>query len=154
MEDRIRAEIIRRLNWNANKRDDLLRQLDDLNREDERLKIGLSVRDAVASELGIAEPTLESQGYVPPATKARKKPDGTPTMPEMISAILIEAETEGHVKLESQEIIQRVRAKWWPDAQSNDISPLLWRLSKTGKLIKMGTAYALPSRSEHKAEHG
>lgn len=126
------------------RRSDVLRRLDDLNREQERL-------DQETKEVEIAQRVLKSlsaetdsneKSYIPPHTKIGRKPEGIPTIAEMIETALSIQELFGADDgLESHAIIQHIRGKWWPDAQGNDIAPLLWRLVKQGKLAKNGNKY-------------
>lgn len=147
MDDAIRNEMVRRIDNVREKRDRLLRQVDDVNRELERLEISLSTYDSIKADVE-GEPSGNVKGAIPPATKAKKKPEGTPTIAEMINMVLVDAKAKGTDALESQEIVHRIRAKWWPDAQSNDIAPLMWRLAKNEKLKKIGTKYSLISEIE------
>jgi len=75
-------------------------------------------------------------------TVNRKKPEGIPTIYIMAVTLLRES---GVHWMEGQDFVQAIRNRWWPTADSNDITPTLWRLAKTGKLVKNGTKYALPA---------
>ena len=70
----------------------------------------------------------------------RKKPAGIPTIFVMTLTLFRE---NGVHWMDGHEIVQAIRKRWWPTADNNDISPTLWRLAKTGKLVKRGTEYGL-----------
>ena len=121
----------------------LLQQLDDLNREQQRLEQEAQELDIAARVLNRLSPdeTEQSKNYTPPWTKPGKKPDGIPAMSDMIQTVLLAAEKDGIAELETQNIVNAIRIKWWPDAQNNDVAPVLWRQAKIGRLIKNGTRY-------------
>lgn len=133
-------------------------ELKDVQREKEveierlaRLDAERSQAEQRINELTITERTLarmlsvELPEPLKPATSdgaKRKKPDGIPTIYVMTLTLFRE---RGVHWLEGQEIVQAIRERWWPTADNNDISPTLWRLSKTEKLVKAGTKYGLPA---------
>ncbi len=101
------------------------------------------------NELTITERTLarllsvelpELSGPLAPEAAKRKKPAGIPTIYMMALTLFRE---RGVHFMEGHEIVRAIRERWWPTADNNDISPTLWRLSKTGKLVKNGTKYGL-----------
>jgi hypothetical protein len=113
--------------------------------------------DQEANDLAVTERTLArllsvelpDMVEVPdhrPDVARRRKPKGIPSVYTMTATILRES-NDVHERrwLEAQDIVQLIRAKWWPNAESTDITPTLWRLSKTDKLLKRGSQYALPA---------
>jgi hypothetical protein len=76
------------------------------------------------------------------------KPAGIPTVPEMITQILQQAETEGHSSLQSKTFLEVIQGKWWPEATSELVGPTLWRLWKAERLNKDGDQYSLPKKNK------
>ena len=121
-------------------------RLSDLERERAMLEVE-------ASELAITERTLAKLNKIDlpkifsaPAPRdahqtTRKKPRGIPTIYVMVLTLFRD---RGDHLIEGAELVQAIKDRWWPTANNNDISPTLWRLHKTGKLIKKGTKYAVP----------
>ncbi|MEA2841824.1 MAG: hypothetical protein QOF41_3154 [Methylobacteriaceae bacterium] len=78
-----------------------------------------------------------------PATS--KKPDHLPTVPDMIVRVLehVQANTleDG---LTPEAILAEIRSRYWPEARSNDVGPIVWRMAvKEGRLQKIGALYSL-----------
>jgi hypothetical protein len=73
---------------------------------------------------------------------ARKqvKPDGLPTLVEMIVAVLAEAAKQGRDSLAPREIRAAIRKRWWPDAPHHVVSSAVWRLGNMDRLRKVGAA--------------
>ncbi len=75
-----------------------------------------------------------------------KKPDGFPTMPELIVMAL------RHEKrpLEPREITAVIRRNWWPDVENHKIGSIVWRLNNRNDIQKVeGTStYRLPPKEE------
>lgn len=84
-------------------------------------------------------------------TKAPRKPKGIPTMYRMACDILRVSGSAGRPWLDAVEIANAIRERWWPNCEASFVQPQLWRLAKTGKLLKQGSRYALPSRGHEKA---
>lgn len=99
-------------------------------------------------DVDLPEPTANRH----PKVAVRKKPDGIPTVYIMAATILREASEDGQAWMEPQEIVRAIRERWWPDADSNDINPTLWRLYKNLKLSKKGNKYGLPLGARSKLE--
>jgi hypothetical protein len=104
------------------------------------------------SDLAVTERTLarllhvdlpEQEKNTPSKFAIRKKPDGIPTVYEMTVALLLEARKTGQSWVEPQEIVRGIREKWWPDVESNDVNPTLWRLYRNQKLSKKDNRYGL-----------
>lgn len=73
------------------------------------------------------------------------KPPGTPTVPEMIVEVLLRPHLLGYPGLEPKDITAKIRERWWPDAPSQSIGPIVWRMWKKDKrLVRDGALYALP----------
>ena len=101
------------------------------------------------SELELAEKVLLRFGVVPsepvarPASELSGKPEGTPTTPNMILALLREAQAQGKAGLEPKEMQITISKRWWPSVKSEDIGPTAWRMWKDGRLAKSGSLYML-----------
>ncbi len=78
------------------------------------------------------------------ATESTGKPEGIPTMPQMIYEALRDAKARGQKGLEPKDITAFIAAKWWPDVKINNVGPIAWRLYKSEKLAKRQSRYRLP----------
>ena len=76
-----------------------------------------------------------------PAKLMPVKPDGIPTMPEMITAVLSENSYRG---MSPKDIMAEIARRWWPAVSSEYVGPIAWRMWKQGRLEKDGAVYALP----------
>lgn len=106
-------------------------------------------------ELGL-EPDLESRRYDlvtaaeeeaarQEAEVEKRKPEGAPTVPEMILEVLLRPHLLGDPGLEPKAILAKIRERWWKDAPSASVGPIAWRMwKKEGRLVKDGNLYSLP----------
>jgi hypothetical protein len=72
------------------------------------------------------------------------KPEGIPTMPNMIFEALRDAKARGLKGLEPKDIAAYIAAKWWPEVKINNVGPIAWRLYKSDRLAKRQSKYRLP----------
>jgi hypothetical protein len=72
------------------------------------------------------------------------KPEGIPTMPDMIFEALKDAKARGLKGLEPKDITAFIAAKWWPSVKINNVGPIAWRLYKNERLTKRQAKYRLP----------
>jgi hypothetical protein len=112
---------------------------------------GTKLVDIAASRAALAayEPGQEAQFAVAVAadairqkgasTRQKRKPDGLPTVVEMVIAIL-EGEEVGMRPRDIAKIAQR---KWWPDLQPAAVNAAVWKLAGRGRLEKDGHLYKL-----------
>jgi hypothetical protein len=115
-------------------------RIDELKRELPELVTAEKVLSRLAGRSGNeAGPSDES---VAP-TGLGGKPEGTPTVPAMISAILTDAEKGGKHGLEPKEMTAEISKRWWPSVAGEMISPIAWRMWKRGQLKKDGPRYRL-----------
>lgn len=77
-----------------------------------------------------------------PAANGTPRPEGIPTVPQMVTELLLEAEKNGKRGLRSTEIMSGINARWWPGVATNLIMPTVYRciardywFAKEGKLI-------------------
>lgn len=82
-------------------------------------------------------------GPEPVATTA--KPEGTPTVPQMIVEALKDAAAKGQDGLTPAEMTAYIAQRWWPNVKGVAVSPIAWRMwSHNKKLVKEGSLYKLP----------
>jgi hypothetical protein len=86
--------------------------------------------------------------YVPANDAVAGKPEGIPTMPEMIFEALRDAKNRGLKGLEPKDIAAYIAAKWWPGVKINNVGPIAWRLYSKDKLAKRNSKYRLPDEAE------
>jgi len=99
-----------------------------------------------AQEIGVALRVIEK--YTPPEVrtsavdvKGKPRPEGIPTIFEMVAFVLKEAGNEG---LTAGQIVERVRLRYWPGLANAQFQPSLYRFKKEGRLIKSGNRFRLP----------
>jgi hypothetical protein len=80
------------------------------------------------------------------------KPNGVPTIPDMILTILEKAKEQGHTTIQPKEFLALIRDEWWPEAPAEHVAPTLWRMAKAGRLHKEGDGYSLPKKDEAPAQ--
>lgn len=95
-----------------------------------------------------ANAVVESKDQAAPKTP---KPDGLPTMPELI---LMALRQTSH-PLEPREIAEVIRRNWWPDVDGKKIGSIVWRLNNRDDIQKVeGTStYRLPQKDEASDEN-
>jgi hypothetical protein len=71
--------------------------------------------------------------------RQKRKPDGLPTVVEMVLAIL-EGEEAG---MRPRDIAKIAQLKWWPDLRPAAVNAAVWRLAGEGRLEKDGNLYKL-----------
>lgn len=74
-----------------------------------------------------------------------EKPDGTPTLAEMILQTLSEANTRGVPSMAPKEITAAIRQRWWPAARAESVGSVAWRMADRKQLAKEDGRYSLPS---------
>ena len=77
--------------------------------------------------------------WKPARLRQKRKPDGLPTVIEMVLAIL-EGEEAG---MRPRDITRIARRKWWPDLQPAAVNAAVWKLAGRGRLEKDGHLYKL-----------
>lgn len=72
------------------------------------------------------------------------------SMPDMITKALQAESLFGDTSegLEPREILSSIRQLIWPQAKSEAVSSIVWRMWKRGQLEKIGTRYRLPQKNE------
>jgi hypothetical protein len=72
--------------------------------------------------------------------RRKHKPEGLPTLANMVLAALKNGETDG---MRSCEIANAIRKTWWPGVKTPDVGAAVWRLAGAGRLEKSGNRYRL-----------
>jgi hypothetical protein len=123
--------------------------------EAERIQLMLKIVDAVASPPEAVPPShplpaaMRKSPPAPaadatrreqkPAQRQKRKPDGLPTVAEMVFAIL-EGEEVG---MRPRDIAKIARRKWWPGLRGAAVNAVVWKLAGKGRLEKDGRLYRL-----------
>ncbi|MCW5696619.1 MAG: hypothetical protein KIS96_07770 [Bauldia sp.] len=75
-----------------------------------------------------------------------RKPEGTPTVPQMITLLLRDAVREGKDGMSPTDLLEGVQVRWWPTAVPTDVGPAAWRMCKRGELRSPRKGwYSLPN---------
>lgn len=77
------------------------------------------------------------------AEAEKGKPDGIPTMPEMIKMVLRDAKRENRDGLEPKDIASVIDKRWWPGVPVTSVGPIAWRMWRRGELAKTDSLYSL-----------
>ena len=126
-------------------------RLREVKAESERLRSQLAANDAEIAELEMAAKVIArltgaagSEAVTADAEPAARpsKPDGIPSMPDMIVQILERAPAP----MEPREVTEMIRLIWWPEAVNDRVASIMWRMQKRGQVAKVdGTSsYILP----------
>ncbi|QSF54654.1 hypothetical protein [Brevundimonas fontaquae] len=140
-------------------------RLDEIEDELDRLNARIASLRAEAAELEVAQRVLArlhvddeaddadlSRAVVPrpeaflPTGGTRRKPTSLPAVTDMILKVLENAEKAGIDGLEPRIILAEIQRVWWPDASSESVGPIAWRMSQQGRLRKDGPVYSLPKK--------
>jgi hypothetical protein len=110
----------------------------------------LDLTERVISEILIEEGILSADQTEasPPASLEilddDSKPEGVPSVPEMITEAIRYVSKDSGKGIKPVMITAFIRARWWPTVSPEKVSPIAWRMWKRGQLIKDGNTYALP----------
>jgi hypothetical protein len=112
-------------------------------KEEEELAVAERVYARLAGkpvESLVSEETPERKSA--PAAGGTPRPEGIPTVPEMVTQLLLDAEQRGARGLKSSEIMAGIDSRWWPGVSVNHVMPTVYRcisrnywFAKEGKLI-------------------
>jgi hypothetical protein len=75
-----------------------------------------------------------------PAYEKPLKPDGLPTVADMVLMVLEDAGSGG---LRPPQVTRVVRKRWWPDIPDDRAAQTMWNMAKAGRLRKHGHRYKL-----------
>jgi len=84
--------------------------------------------------------------------RRRQKPASLPSVPDMIHKVVADAKEAGFDGLEPKVILAEIQRIWWPEATSESVGPIAWRMSKQGRLVKDGPVYSLPKTESSRTE--
>lgn len=93
-------------------------------------------------EAAHARPNVVTAAKPPPS--ARRKPSSLPSVNDMIIKVLEDAREADFDGLEPRVILAEIQRIWWPDATTESVGPIAWRMSQQGRLEKTGSVYSLP----------
>lgn len=71
------------------------------------------------------------------------KPPGLPPKTKLIRDALLFAASIGEPALPPREIAKIIADQWWPTVRTDRITPVVWRMWKSGELTKDGEFYSL-----------
>jgi hypothetical protein len=110
--------------------------------------VRLATAEAVFEEYGVnlAPQTTKRRAGGKKKKEARIKPEGIPTMPEMIVGALRDAFDRGKPWLQAHEIRDFISQRWWKEVDLNAVGPIVWRMAtkdKTKIVVRTDAGYAL-----------
>ncbi|MFZ2159922.1 MAG: hypothetical protein WAV72_27910 [Bradyrhizobium sp.] len=115
---------------------------DSLRNRHKRLLDDIARLQKEADELGNFIRNLERFTEKPPDKKETSgekvpRPEGIPSTFEMVDMILKSAEKEGKASLTSRELMDEIRAKYWPGVKNSQILPSIFGF-RGKRLIREG----------------
>ena len=119
--------------------------LDALEAQEHDLAVAERVLAALDAEEAEAEEVPEQAVAV--VAEPAGKPEGIPTMPEMIVEALKDAKAKGQRGLEPKQMADFIAAKYWPTVTINAVGPIAWRMYSKERLAKRQSRYFLPKAS-------
>ena len=120
--------------------------------EAERFQLLVKMVEAVtASPVGSVQPAPElsededdvadgDEGVTAPDHPGKYKPAGLPSVPDMITATLRAAGPGG---LQTKQIAEFIRQKWWPEITGGRIACIAWSMKRRGLVEKRGQRYRI-----------
>ena len=117
-----------------------------------RMQLMLKIVDAVAPRPGRSAVEVPSAPSPQPAPKREVvvaavpdcerplKPDGLPTVAEMVLTVLEDAGPGG---LRPPQVTRVLRTRWWPDIPNERAAQTMYAMAKAGRLRKHGLRYRL-----------
>jgi hypothetical protein len=119
-------------------------------KELEEIEIALRVFDKYADKApdkGKAKGKATKPGLPP-------RPKGTPSTFDMVNLILASAEKGGKGPLTSRELMDEIRANYWPGVQNKQILPSIFGFAKAKRLIRDGDKWRRNHEALKKASTG
>lgn len=100
----------------------------------------LDIAGRVIARLSGAEwPPVGTPDESKPEKASSAKPEGLPTMPEMILVVMAESYRRGKRGMEPKDVATAISERWWADLKgSTNVSTTMWRMAqpKDGRLLK------------------
>jgi len=116
-----------------------------LEKERDELEVALRVVDRFDERPDLSAGLLEDVALA----TGGKKPSSLPTVPEMIMEALVSDRDRGGAGLRPKDILRYIRETYWPDAPSDAVGPVAWRMwSKEGRIEKSGDVYFIGYENE------
>ena len=132
---------------------EIQQELEALTKEDNELAIAERVLIRLSLKSGAEEAAEQVTGEVSAAAEKEPsggKPAGLPPVPDMILEALRHAFTHGAPGLEPNGILSYIKGRYWPEATTNKVGPIAWRMWKHDQLDKRGSIYRLPKEEREK----
>lgn len=111
-------------------------QIAQLQKEADDLAIALRVIDKFSEK-----PPDKGKAKAPSKPGLTARPKGTPTTFEMVEMILTSAAKEGKETITTRELMDQIRAKYWPGVKNGQILPSIFGFAKTGRLQRKDMAW-------------
>ena len=102
-------------------------QIDRLAQEADELDIALKVLGRFSKADDVASSKM-----------GPSRPEGAPTLFEMTTQVLANAEARGRPGLKGTEIVSEISKEFWPGVTGPQILPTVYRFAKKGRIIKKG----------------
>jgi hypothetical protein len=117
--------------------------IDQIRARYKRIKDEITKLQTELDELDVALRVLSRFQEKPPDKPASSeelppRPPGTPSTFEMVNMILASAEKEGKEALTSRELMDQIRANYWPGVKNKQILPSIFGFAKKGRVIREG----------------
>jgi hypothetical protein len=100
-------------------------------------EVAFRVEDCHGAKLVVVDKSATP--VVNQAVRQKRKPDGLPTITEMVLAVL-EGEEDG---MRPRDITAIARRQWWPDLRPAAVNAAVWKLAGEGRVEKNGHTYKL-----------
>jgi hypothetical protein len=116
-----------------------INHIDSIERRRQEIAAEIAKLQAEAEELDITLRVLKRfspDGSSKTEPRFPPRPAGTPTTFEMVSMVLTSAEKEGKDGLAAGEIVNAIRARYWPDVTGPQILPSIYRFIKQKRFHK------------------
>ncbi|MDR3498351.1 MAG: hypothetical protein P4L72_03900 [Parvibaculum sp.] len=117
----------------------------ELREDIERLRAELETLEARDAEYETAERVLASIGggavKTETVTGVEDEQPVPATVPDMIATVVQEAYAASRRGVTAGEIFATIQQRWKPDAKSDGVRPVIWRLTKAGRIKKKGKFY-------------
>jgi hypothetical protein len=100
----------------------------------------------VSSAMMTMEINQEKRGENEESGHPEMKPEGLPAMTTMITEALKHANELGAIGLDPAGMVSYIRGRYWPNAPTQAVGPIAWRMWKREELEKHGSIYTLPMK--------
>ena len=123
--------------------------LENMRARQKRLNDEIVRLQKEADEIAIALRVFDKYSEKPPDKGKAKgskpgltqRPKGTPTTFEMVEMILTSEAKSGKETITTRELMDAIRAKYWPGVKNEQILPSIFGFAKNGRLQREGMAW-------------